>query len=202
MSHGFEIETAQAPALVIENPIAAALDRVLNVINRIILVAAQIALIAASLVLTYSVAARYFFKIPTYWQDEAAVFLLVGAVFLSSAYVQSKRGHIGIEALTGLLSPGQNRIRLLLVDIASFSFCAFFAWKSWTLTHEAWVDGQVSSSTWAPPLSIPYSIMASGMTLLSIQFVLQILLALSSSKPAKMVETIPAKDMNNKEIRA
>ena len=42
---------------------------------------------------------RYFFKTPTDWQDEASVFMLVGATFFCTAYVQSYRGHIGIEAL-------------------------------------------------------------------------------------------------------
>ncbi len=82
---------------------------------------------------------------------------------------------IGIEAFVGLLSPLANRIRLWLVDLASLLFCAFFTWKSWTLAHEAYTDGQVSNSMWSPPLAIPYSLMACGMTLLCLQILLQLI---------------------------
>jgi len=148
--------------------------RALALVNRAILILAAIALVAACCILSYSVAVRSLFHAATYWQDEAAVFLLVGATFLTAAFVQSQRGHIGIEAFTGLLPPLVNRIRLLLVDVASLAFCGFFAWKSWTLTHEAYVDGQVSNSIWSPPLAIPYALMAAGMTLLCAQIALQI----------------------------
>ncbi|MGL5165971.1 MAG: TRAP transporter small permease [Afipia sp.] len=159
------------------HPLVAGLSHALALCNRIIVVLAAIALILACLILSYSVLTRTLFHSPTYWQDEAAVFLLVGATFMTAAFVQSQRGHIGIEAFVGVLSPVANRIRLVLVDIASLAFCAFFAWKSWTLAHEAWVDGQVSNSMWSPPLAIPYVLMAAGMTLLCVQILLQILLA-------------------------
>ena len=157
------------------NALVAALERALAFCNDIIVVLAAIALISACAILSYSVLGRALFHSPNYWQDEAAVFLLVGATFMSSAYVQSQRGHIGIEAFVGLMSPMANRIRLWLVDVASLAFCSFFAWKSWTLTHEAWTDGQVSNSMWSPPLAIPYALMALGMTLLCVQILLQII---------------------------
>ena len=182
-AHGFEVPGAvPKPAPVPNNALIAALDKLLAGINKVIVVLASIALIVASVILSYSVVVRSLFRSPTYWQDEAAVYLLVGATFLTAAFVQSQRGHVGIEALVGFLSPKANRIRLLLVDVATFLFCAFFSWKSWTLCHEAFVDGQVSSSTWAPPLWIPYFLMAAGMTLLCAQVLVQIAAALVGEK--------------------
>ena len=156
-------------------PILAPIDRALRLINRAALTVGMVALVAAAFVLTYSVFSRYWFKAATDWQDEAAVFLLVGAIFLCGAYVQSFRGHVGIEAVASILPPAINRARMIFVDVLTLLFCTFFAWKSWTLFHEAWVDKQTTSSSWAPPLSIPYGLMAAGFTLLALQVLLQTL---------------------------
>ncbi|HEY4039627.1 MAG TPA: TRAP transporter small permease subunit, partial [Burkholderiaceae bacterium] len=72
-------------------------------INRLFAGISTVAMLVAAGILTSSVATRYFFKLPTDWQDEAAVFLLVGATFMSGAYVQARRGHVGIGLLAGLL---------------------------------------------------------------------------------------------------
>jgi TRAP-type C4-dicarboxylate transport system permease small subunit len=152
--------------------------RAIAFLNVWIVRAGSLALLAASIVLTYSVVSRYFFKAATDWQDEAAVFCIVGAVFTACAYVQSFRGHIGIELLAHFLSPRANRVRAIVVDVASLAFCTFFAWKAWTLWHEAYVDKQTTTSAWAPPLWIPYGLMAFGMTLLALQIALQIAAAL------------------------
>jgi TRAP-type C4-dicarboxylate transport system permease small subunit len=177
--HGPVGDQNNATDAVAGNTLVAAFGRGLAFCNAIIAVAAAIALIAACGVLSHSVLTRSLFHSATYWQDEAAVFLLVGAIFMSAAFVQQQRGHIGIEAFVGLLPPMVNRIRLWLVDVASLLFCAFFAWKSWTRTYEAFVDGEVSNSMWSPPLAIPYGLMAAGMTLLCLQILLQIMIPLS-----------------------
>lgn len=147
----------------------------LNRVNRALSVVGMVGLLLASAVLTYSVVSRYFFHAATDWQDEVAVFCIVGAVFLGGAWVQSQRGHIGIEAVTSILPARVNRVRIVIVDLMTLAFCAFFAWKSWTLFHEAWVDKMTTSSTFAPPLTIPYGLMAVGMTLLVVQVLLQVI---------------------------
>jgi TRAP-type C4-dicarboxylate transport system permease small subunit len=150
-----------------------AADRLMSGMNKLMVLLGSLALVAASVILSYSVASRAFLGATTDWQDEAAVFCLVGATFLCGAYVQQIRGHVGISAVSTMLPKAINRLRVLVIDIASCVFCAFFAWKSWALFHEAWVDGQVTSSSWAPPLWIPYIMMSIGMTLLAFQILLQ-----------------------------
>jgi TRAP-type C4-dicarboxylate transport system permease small subunit len=155
-------------------PSIAGAQRSLAALNTIVVRLSSIALVVAAFVLTYSVIVRYFLKISTDWQDEMSVFLIVGAVFMSAAAIQAGRGHVAIEAIIGLLPPRVNMARQILVDAASFIFCAYFAWKSWLLLLEAWVEGFHSGSTWAPPLWIPYSLMTTGMILLSLQILLQL----------------------------
>jgi TRAP-type C4-dicarboxylate transport system permease small subunit len=173
LSHEFELDPAKPPEEPSPGGLAPAV-RAMEALNTLINSIGGVGLLAASLILTYSVFSRYFFKAATDWQDEASVFIIVGAVFLAGASVQSSRGHIGIEALAAFLPERANRVRALIVDVASLAFCVFFAWKSWALFHEAWVDKQTTSSSWAAPLSIPYGLMAAGMSLLAVQIALQI----------------------------
>src|SRR5260221_14654759 len=115
MAHGLDdVETEHAAA-----PPGGAADRVLAMINDVVVIVSSVALLGASLVLTYSVIVRYFLKFSTDWQDEMSVFLIIGAVFMSAAAIQARRGHVAIEAIVGLLPPRGNRGRQIAVDISS-----------------------------------------------------------------------------------
>jgi TRAP-type C4-dicarboxylate transport system permease small subunit len=183
MVHGLdavETETLAAPVA----DAAGSLGWLLARINLLIEIVSAVALVLAACVLTYSVASRYFLHFSTDWQDELSVFLIVGSVFMSAAAIQARRGHVAIEAIVGLLPPRVNAVRQWLVDLASLAFCGFFAWKSWTLLAEAWMENYHSGSTWGPPLWIPYSLMTVGMTLLSLQLLLQVAVPLRGRRAA------------------
>jgi TRAP-type C4-dicarboxylate transport system permease small subunit len=183
VSHGFELEPGKGPA-VPQQPALATVSLLLDRFNTLLLKLSMAAMVFTALILTYSVVTRYFFKVPTDWQDEASVFMLVGVTFFCMAYVQSYRGHIGIEALSSLLPPKVNAVRLFIVDLLSCLFCAFFSWKSWAMFHEAWVDGMTTSSTFAPPLWIPYAMMAFGMSILTLQILIQVLTHITNKRSA------------------
>lgn len=159
--------------------------RLVDRLHRAVLAAGMLALLAAAGILSSSVFLRYFLHRPTDWQDEMAVFLLVGTTFLCGGHVQSRRGHVGIEALLGLLAPTVRRGLHVLVDLATLAFCAFFSWKSCTLFLEAYGEGQTTSSAWAPPLAIPYGLMSAGMVLLTLQVLLQVLRGIAGARDAR-----------------
>ena len=71
--------------------------------------ACTLATIAAGLVLTHSIAVRYFLHSSTDWQDEMSVFLLSGATFLSAPYVQSVRGISRSKRSEGFLPKPSSR---------------------------------------------------------------------------------------------
>ncbi len=155
--------------------ILGALQNLLNVLNTALAVFSAIAIGAAGIILTWEVLGRHIGGFPSDWQDEFAVFLLIGATFTSAAWTQARRGHVGIEALAAILPPGINRARRWLADLCAGLFCGFFTWKTCQLLAEAIDEGTTSSSSWSPPLWIPYSAMAAGMALLTLQLTLQIL---------------------------
>ena len=181
MSHGSPL-SAPPPA-----PELPALLKPLQVlvtwINRLVFIASTVALLLAAVVLTHSVVVRNLWGASTEWQEELTVFLLLGAMFLSMGGVQEKRGHIGIDALVGILPPGLNRARQLLVDLVSLAFTGFFAWKCWQLLFDALADDKHTNTAWAPPIWIPYGLMVAGMTLLAVQVALQFLAGLLGSVP-------------------
>jgi TRAP-type C4-dicarboxylate transport system permease small subunit len=199
MVHG--IDGATTP-LEVAPPAGATLsERLLAYVNQAVVIVSSIALMIAGVVLTYSVITRYFLHLSTDWQDEVSVFLIVGAVFMSAAAIQAHRGHVAIEAIVGLLPPRVNRVRLLLVDVASLVFCAFFAWKAWILLEEAIVENYHSSSTWGPPMWIPYSLMTVGMALLSLQLLLQIIAELSGRRTAEQLTAERGKTMRESAVQ-
>jgi TRAP-type C4-dicarboxylate transport system permease small subunit len=155
------------------------LQSLLDTLHSVLVIVSAVAAFAAGLVLTWEVAGRYFFKIPSDWQDESSIFLLIGATFLSAGWIQARRGHVGIDALAHILPAGADRVRRVVADVVSLAFCSFFCWRCWALLMEALEDGQTSDSAWGPPLWIPYGLMAAGMTVLVVQLALQVLSPLS-----------------------
>lgn len=141
-----------------------------------------IIIIITSLVVCYGVIMRYYFSSPIDWGLELSIFMLIVATFMSAGYTQLKRGHVTIEIFEHILSSRANQWRYFVGDVLSLLFCGFLAWNAWAFFHEAFEDGRVTDSTWAPKLWIPYLFMAIGSTALSLQLFVQSVDALRNWK--------------------
>jgi TRAP-type C4-dicarboxylate transport system permease small subunit len=129
-------------------------------------------------VVCYGVIMRYYFASPLDWGLELSIFMLIVSTFMSAGYTQLQRGHVTIEIMDHILSARANRVRYLVGDLLSLLFCAFVAWNAWKYFHEAYSEGWVTESLWAPKMWIPYLFMAIGMSALSMQLLVQTVEAL------------------------
>jgi len=132
------------------------------------------AILLSSLILTYEVVMRYFLKIPTIWEVETAVYLGILATFLGAAYGLKDGAHINIDLVTRALPAGAQRKLQAITSVLSLLFCLYVAYKGWELFWEAYSKDWKSDSLWGPPLAIPYFFLPLGLTLLSLQFIIQI----------------------------
>lgn len=143
--------------------------------NRAMYWLSALAILLSSLVLTYEVVMRYFLKIPTIWEVETAIYLGVLATFMGAAYGLKDGAHINIDLLTRTLPPSIQRKLEKGTSVLALLFCIYVAYKGWGLFWEAYIKGWRSDSLWGPPLSIPYFFLPLGLTLLSLQLIVQIL---------------------------
>ena len=152
----------------------AGFSRVVTAINTLTGYLSGVLIVICSGILVFEVVVRYWLGWPTDWEIEMSIMLLIAATFLSAAFTQASRGHVGIEVLDTLLSERANRWRNTLGDILSMAFCAFIAWHAWHFFYEAWTDGKMSNTAWGPKLWPPYLCMAVGMSMLAIQMLVQL----------------------------
>ena len=132
-------------------------------------------LVAVSAVLlTGEVMARYIYNAPSDWSLELCILMLIAATFMAAGHTLAARAHVNIDIVDHLISGTLSLWRLLLAALGAAGLCGFVAVNAWRLTGIAWSEGWVSNSTWGPKLWIPFSLIALGMSLLALQYLVQI----------------------------
>lgn len=137
--------------------------------------ASGLLVVVSALILTWEVLARYLFNSPSDWALELCILMLIAATFMAAGYTLAAKAHVNIEIIDAMLPAGINRWRLLLADTGAAGLCGFVAANAWRLTAIAWNEGWVSNSTWGAKLWIPFGFIALGMTLLTLQYLVQII---------------------------
>lgn len=153
----------------------------INSINEIVGKVCSFILVISGFILVYEVLVRYFLRIPTIWEIEAAIYLVMMVTYLGAGYGLKHRVHISVDILTTRLSESLNRKITLISSILSIFLCIILAWRGWEWCIRAYVEGWRSYGLWAPPLWIPLSFLPIGMTLLLLQYIVYVIEILSPS---------------------
>jgi TRAP-type C4-dicarboxylate transport system permease small subunit len=110
------------------------------------------------------------------WQTEFVTFSIIAATFLGAPYILLTHGHVSVDVLPLMVAtPARRRLHFLGSAIA-LVFCGFFLWAAVPWWYETWVSGQTTSSIWRARVWIPYLAVPVGLTLLCLEFVVQIYL--------------------------
>jgi len=149
-------------------------ERVIGWLSDVSGYASLLAVVGAMLAITYEVAARYFFRWPTVWEIESAIFMLVFATFVGSAFALKNDAHISMDVVTARLPSRWRAVLDLGGAVASLAFCVLVSVRGWEMWWEAFSLGWRSDSLWAPPLAVPYSFLPLGFTLISLQYLVHI----------------------------
>ena len=134
---------------------------------------AALSILAATLIIVEQVVVRYVFKIPTIWQVETAVYLLIAGTFLGAPYGLKENAHIHIDMLILNLPAGARRKLDLVTSAIAMAFCFFLAYRGAVMWWEAFEGGWRSSSLLSVPLVYPYALIPVGMFLTGLQYVVK-----------------------------
>lgn len=131
--------------------------------------------IAGVVVVCQMVFVRYILGQSTSWQTEFTVFSVTAAMLMGSPYVLMTGGHVCVSVLPDMLTGTARRIMNLVASLAGLAFCAALTYASWIYVAEAWHGGWTTGTVWNPPLWPAVLPMAVGATLLTLQYVAEIL---------------------------
>ncbi|WP_428099838.1 TRAP transporter small permease subunit [Candidatus Rariloculus sp.] len=154
-------------------------------------VVAAICLAAACLAVCQMVFVRYVLNASTVWQTEFVLYAVVAATLIGSPYVLATRGHVNVDLLSHYLGRRARRIAELFAATLGIVFCAVVAWSGWRYFYEAWTEGWVTESVWAPPLWIILLPLPLGLGLLVVQYVVDILCLLTGHEVGEPPDAAP-----------
>ncbi len=145
--------------------------KLLSKAERLCAVIAGEFILIMTLLTTEDVFMRYVFNSPIHGNFELQPMLLIGVVYLATASVQSRRGHISLDLITSHVSGPSKLALTLFSDIIFLTFTALITWQFALASWQAWVIGDYFKGLVHFPLWPPYLVITFGSALLSLRLV-------------------------------
>ena len=155
--------------------VAAAVGPVVRVLEYVLLVGSVLVILFVMLFVGAEVVMRYAFNSPIPGHLEGSELLMPVIVFLAISYTQATRGHVGMDLLLDMLSPGVRRYAEMGTLLISIFVCSVLAYFSYKNAYQLWAYDDVTMTppyfkTWPAATAIPL-----GYGLISLRMFLQVL---------------------------
>ncbi len=130
---------------------------------------------ALVLVLCFEVTARYAFDSPTAWATETASMLGATIAVVGWAYTLKHDGHVRVDVWYSRMSTrGKALVNIVGSIILLFPMCFILTYIAADRTVHAWTMGEVLiESSWYPPAGPLRTVMFLGLSLFTLQGVVQ-----------------------------
>jgi TRAP-type C4-dicarboxylate transport system permease small subunit len=132
-------------------------------------------ILLSALVIMYDVVCRYFFNAPSLYAPYISAFLMLGAVFIGTAYALQAGGHVFVELLVEMMPPMPRRISLTVGYVFSMIFVGALTRACGQFAVKAVQSNWKAQGNLPIPSVILYGVMTFGSAMLFITLVMMII---------------------------
>lgn len=140
-------------------------------------IVAGVLLALGVLSVVHMVFVRYVMGESTVWQTEFTTFAITASMLLGTPYVLKTGGHVAVTVLPDALRGFPRRLMRLSASLVGLAFCLALTYGSWYYFYEAYAFDWTTGTVWNPPLWPAILPVALGASLLSLQYLAEILRA-------------------------
>lgn len=135
---------------------------------------ATLLFVAAGVMLTYEVAARYFFIRPTIWAAELSQACLIWGALIASPWCLRERRHIRITAVISHLPRPARIVADVFAMVAVAVFSAVVLVYGWRIFYHSFVRGRTTGSMLDLPIWIVEFAVPFGFAVLLVQALIEV----------------------------
>lgn len=149
--------------------------RLMDTLSVAVAVVAGVLLSLGVLSVVHMVFVRYVMGESTIWQTEFTTFAITASMLLGTPYVLKTGGHVAVTVLPDSLHGLPKRLMRISASLVGLLFCVALAYGCWYYFYEAYAFDWTTGTVWNPPLWPAILPVAVGASLLSLQYVAEIL---------------------------
>ena len=151
-------------------------------INTIAATLSGVILLFITIAIFVDVFLRYFFNRPSIWVTEVSSYLFLYLVFLATAYCLQEGQHIRVTFLLDYFGDKGRRIMDIITSLFALTFSVVLLWQTFIMTWTAFAENWTSPTMLNAPFAYIYVSMVIGSFLLTLTFLGNIILMVTSGK--------------------